>query len=90
MWKTEEEEAQNLPQQDGTIVEIAITFEEAMKFGDTAAEFDKLMKMEDIVVNIDGMPIMFNTDPPRILEPGNLGSKVGQLAHVQGYRGPQG
>ena len=31
-----------------------------------------------------------NTDPPRILEPGKWGSKVRGLAHVQGYRGPQG
>ena len=30
------------------------------------------------------------TDPPRILEPGKWGSKVRGLAHVQGYRGPQG
>ena len=29
-------------------------------------------------------------DPPRILEPGKWGSKVRGLAHVQGYRGPQG
>ena len=33
---------------------------------------------------------MLNTDPPRILEPGKWGSKVRGLAHVQGYRGPQG
>ena len=33
---------------------------------------------------------MGGTDPPRILEPGKWGSKVRGLAHVQGYRGPQG
>ena len=34
--------------------------------------------------------LKFFTDPPRILEPGKWGSKVRGLAHVQGYRGPQG
>ena len=33
---------------------------------------------------------VLGTDPPRILEPGKWGSKVRGLAHVQGYRGPQG
>ena len=34
--------------------------------------------------------IRTTTDPPRFLEPGNLGCKVRRLAHVQGYMGPKG